>query len=92
MDKPRQLCPLILKSHPLIGATLRIFHSVAQKYHLASSPGPLTPLAQNPEFSMGLAASVLPSRGDKTPVVNYHCIEQGKLKSFEQLQAEMTTK
>lgn len=56
-----QLSPLIpwssclaqLKIHPLIGTILWIFHRIAVQYKISRTPGPLTPLIENPEFLTG---------------------------------------
>lgn len=51
-------------SHPLIGATLSLFKLTCKSLTIAPSPGPMTPLENNPEFPPGLSL--------KDPNLNAH--------------------
>lgn len=45
--------------HPLIHATILHFRMACNKRNTASSPGPLTPIEQNPDFPPGLVNSTI---------------------------------
>lgn len=46
--------PEIIKSHPLIGTTLAIFHKLTKIPSLSTHLSPLTPLRNNPDFIPGM--------------------------------------
>lgn len=47
--------PKEVQSHPLIGATLLNFKAACKHIQLQPTPGPMTPLEDNPDFEPGLA-------------------------------------
>lgn len=49
-----QKIPKEVQSHPLIGATLLNFKAACKHMQLRPSPGPMTPLEDNPDFEPGL--------------------------------------
>lgn len=89
---PNEARPVKLTLHPTIGPTLRIFQTVTRQYDIASIPGPLTPLIHNKDFAQGHTTTSFPHRPDSTPVTVSHCVEKGRLKTFDQLRIELQAK
>lgn len=84
--------PANIALHPTIGPTLEIFHTVSQQYNIASIPGPLTPLIHNTEFALGHTTMSFPHREDRTPTTVAHCVDDGKIKTFDKLKTELQAK
>lgn len=78
--------PQLLKQHPFIGTTLQIFHLTFLHYELASIPGPLTRIADKPEFSPGMQNKDIPSTSSGSPLLASHCLQSGLTKSKEDIQ------
>lgn len=51
--------PKQLLLHPLIAGTLEAFHKISKQHNLARTPGPLTPISNNPEFISGRNTNVI---------------------------------
>lgn len=51
--------PLACKQHPLISNTLQSFQTACRKHHISSTPGPMTPIRNNPDFPSGLSDTFL---------------------------------
>lgn len=47
-------------NHSLITTTIDVIHKIASPHKITSIPGPLTPIANNPDFIPGLNQSRLP--------------------------------
>lgn len=59
--------PNACKSHPLIGPTLTTFRVTCRSFDTTPSPGPMTPLTQNPYFPTGIQVLAGPTpSGDRT--------------------------
>lgn len=84
--------PSNIALHPTIGPMLEIFHAASQQYNSASTPGPLTPLIHNTEFALGHTTATFPHREDETPMTVAHCVDNGKLKTFDKLKSELQAK
>lgn len=68
-------------SHPLVAATA-IWHKTASQYKLATIPGPLTPIVDNPDFSLGENLKVPPSATDTNKLLVSHCLKESKIKTL----------
>lgn len=82
----KYLYPMSIKRHPFIGTTLQIFHLTAHIHDIATIPGPLTRIADNPEFSPGLHCKVFPTTLVGSPLLISHCMQAGTIKSRGNLQ------
>lgn len=69
-------------NHPLITNTLNIWHKIAITDKLASIPGPLTPITNNPDFIPGLHQKIIQN------LLANHCMDGKRVKSYETLQSE----
>lgn len=62
--------PLTLKQHPLISTTLSIFHLLTKQSKLFTPLSPLTPLKNNPDFSLGGGGSLTTNLRPRHPPSN----------------------
>lgn len=76
---PLPFCPKPLLRHPLTGPTLRTFQQAIEKGNLSSIPGPLTPLANNPEFIPGVDNPFL-FKKTNSPFLATDCFDKGTFK------------
>uniref|UniRef100_A0A8C5Q087 Reverse transcriptase domain-containing protein n=1 Tax=Leptobrachium leishanense TaxID=445787 RepID=A0A8C5Q087_9ANUR len=51
---PHRAIPTAVRTHPLVGNTLRLWDRLKFSHALSSSPSPLLPLTSNPSFSPGV--------------------------------------
>lgn len=82
---PWAICPLSLKQHPLTGNILEVFHRIAKCSDATSSPSPLTPLKDNPDFTPGLGNPAFQSAQQKAPLLAGDCYLNGKIKEWATL-------
>lgn len=76
----------------MIHTTLKIFHKIAVKHKLSSTPSPLSSLANNPDFPPGLDNKNLFKDSTNKPLLAYHCLQNNKLKSYTDVQHKIGTK
>lgn len=77
-----------LKKHPLIKITLDIFHKIDPTCKIASSPGPLTPIDNNPDFPPGVNQKRMPKPARSKTFLAVHCFHKGRLKSYDSMKEE----
>lgn len=77
--------PLSIRQHPYKSATLQIFPLMARNYEIASTPGTLTRVEDNPEFSPRLRKKMIPTTNNDTLLLAFHCMQNGVIKSRESL-------
>lgn len=70
--------PHTVKTHPLIGASLDIFHSLAKQPKFSSPLSPLTPLKDNPDFPPGMGNHLLTTTDTKMPILAWQCSTNNK--------------
>lgn len=78
-----------LLQHPLIGATLEIFHLVTKREDISSSSGPLTPLTNITDFTPGINNKHI-SMTSGRPFLATHCFKAGIFKLKSTLSEEFT--
>lgn len=78
---PKQI---IIKKHPLIANTLNIWYKIATTHKLASIPGPLTSITNNPNFIPGLHQKNIQN------LLATHCMTGTRVKTFKTLQSELS--
>lgn len=80
-----QATPKEYTSHPLMGPTLTTFRQISQTLHWCPSPGPLTPLVDNPDFEPGVPSHNQPHTQIITPLRTSQFFQNGKLLPFNAL-------
>lgn len=80
--------PAILKSHPLIGTTLSIFHKSTRFQDFSSHYGPLTPLYNNHDFLPGLGNNALRLPNTNKPLLTTHCFNNNQFKDLTEIKAD----
>lgn len=79
--------PLSLKTHPLIGVTLAVFHQVAKQNGISSTLSPRTPLRNNPDFTPGFGNHYLQFLHSDKPVLAGSCFYKELVKEISALKA-----
>lgn len=77
-----------LKSHPLIGTTLRIGSVASKQYSLSSSDSPLFPILGNPQFSPGLCLHTFGKLRRTGITQASHFLVNGRWPSIKELMTE----
>ena len=85
---PTSAYPTSLRRNPITGPTLEIFQFLAKKLKISSVPGPLTPLADNPDFTPGVNNTSLRSSPQSDPLLVGECYVRNKLKDWQALKSE----
>ena len=77
----KKFTPRSCTSHPVIGPTLACLRKTSGDSHMASHPGPMTPLNLNPGFSEGIN-TINPGGSETAPTLRAHqFFDKGKLLS-----------
>lgn len=84
--------PTSLKTHPLIGPTLRCFKAACKRFNISSITGPLTPINDNPVFPSGKGMSLTFHNWPFPSFSAFHLFENGNFLSLPQLADKMTNK
>lgn len=71
--------------HSLIHATLVQFRTACKKLNLHPTPGPMTPLDNNPEFPPGLSLHVLTETPPRTQIRAQQFFHNNKLMSHQEM-------
>lgn len=79
-----------LQHHPLIGATLKMFHAMTRRFKLYTSPGSLTPVTHNPDLPPRLDLHLSSPSDQQVPLLITHCVDDGKLKPFTSLKQDLS--
>ena len=74
-----------IKAHPMIGPTLKIFHSTFKQSNATPWLSPLTSLRNNPEFPPGLEKNFLKLHWPHERILSMHFYKKGKILSREDL-------
>lgn len=80
---------MYIPQHPLISNTLQIFKKACHKFKISSSPGPLTPIRNNPGFPPGLLDSFLSEIWPHTDVRAEHFFSRNTFLTLPALSAQM---
>lgn len=71
-----------MRQHPLTGTTLAIFHKVAAKSVGTSTYGPLTPIKDNPDFTLAVGDRAFRPTQQADILLAGDCFVEGKLKPW----------
>lgn len=85
---PWKSYPVTLRSYPLIGTTLAIFHKLTKLHNFSSHLSPLTPLHNNPDFLPGLGNNALNLPNTNKPLLATHCFNNNKFKDFTDIKTD----
>lgn len=82
--------PQSVKSHPLIGTSLDIFHNLAKHSKFSTPFSPLTLLQNNPDFIPGLGNHILSPADAKKPYWHYIASQIRQRKTLANLKQTIT--
>lgn len=68
----------------MIKTTLNVFHKINLTHKLATSPGPLTPINKNPDFT----PKKMPKPAHSKTLLMVHCLNNGRIKSYDSMREE----
>lgn len=83
-----KVIPRVYSNHPLIGPTLHSFKTTCQSLTLTPTPGPMTPLTNNPDFPPGVVRSNTTNRTTEHPLRAHHFFDKGSIIPFSALAAQ----
>lgn len=79
-----------MKSHPLIGTTLAIFHKRTTLANFSSHLSPLTPLQDNPDFLPGVRNRSLRSKNTNKSLLAMDCFYNQDFRDFTDFSRPLT--
>lgn len=87
---PKSRYPQSMRSHPLIGTTLGIFHLLIKHPKFYSPLSPLTSLQNNPDFPPGVRNHLLISSDKKMLLLALHFFNKKIIKDLTQFRGPIT--
>lgn len=86
---PIKTLPHAVRLHPITGTTLKIITGLAKQKKLTSTPSPLTPLTDNPDFTPGLHNPTLKKSPAGDPLLAGDCYNENKFRDWSSFKTDL---